>query len=539
MNYLHNQITRPIPQTEPLDDRQVKNNAGGYSYKTNIWTQLDRFLLIGTEGGTFYVNERKLTFDNIKVVDKCLEKDGDRVLKRLVDFSVTGRAYRQDQILYVLARAFCHTDTKKEAERIFNKIVRTGYHLFLFISFIKEMRGMGRAMRRTIASWYLDKDDEALSYQLLKYQNRNGWTHKDVLALCHAADNRSSIRWALDLPLGLRTIIRDKNTDHFKIINYESTGALPSRLEKYETLCKTDNKKEVINLIETERFTHEMVPNQWKNDPDIWIALLNDMPVNATLRNLGKLASLGLLDLFSDSLRTLENKFSAESLSRSKVHPMSIFLAAHIYRQGHGRRGGLTWETNDQVRTILESAFYDSFSNVKPIGKNVILGLDVSGSMSFSVMPFGLSASDIAAAIALITVRTEPSIYCLGFSTKVEELTISKNDSLSSILEKTARLPKGGGTNCAAPLDFALDRKIDNVDLFVTYTDNETWSGYQHPAKSLEKYRKRSGREVGHIIVAMTANEFTIADPEDSKSLDICGFDAAIPSLISEFGRSF
>ena len=35
----------------------------------------------------------------------------------------------------------------------------------------------------------------------------------------------------------------------------------------------------------------------------------------------------------------------------------------------------------------------------------------------------------------------------------------------------------------------------------------------------------------------MTATEFSIADPTDPGMLDVVGFDAAVPSLISEFAR--
>ena len=394
------------------------------------------------------------------------------------------------------------------------------------------MRGLGRSIRRTLSSWYLDKDDNALSYQLLKYQSRNGWTHKDVIRLCHVKDNRSSIRWALELPLDARSITIDgKGKD------YPSTDRLPSRLEKYTTLHKTDSKREVIDLIESERFTHEMIPNNWKNDPDIWVALLKEMPVNATLRNLGKLASLGLLKPFSDSLDTIKGRFNAESLSYSKIHPLAIFLAAYIYRKGEGHKGNLTWTPNDQVRSILEEAFYTSFSNVKPSGKNIMLGVDVSGSMWHNYKFHNLSLADITAAIALITVRTEPNTYCVGFSNEVQQISIGKNDSLSDIMNKMAGMGKWGGTDCAAPLEYAMKQKINNVDLFVTYTDNETWCGGIHPAKSLEHYRMKSGNDTGHIVVGMAANDFTIADPKDPKSLDICGFDAAIPGLISEFAR--
>lgn len=40
------------------------------------------------------------------------------------------------------------------------------------------------------------------------------------------------------------------------------------------------------------------------------------------------------------------------------------------------------------------------------------------------------------------------------------------------------------------------------------------------------------------MVVGMTSTEFTIADPADGGSLDVVGFDAAAPTVISDFVRS-
>ena len=32
-----------------------------------------------------------------------------------------------------------------------------------------------------------------------------------------------------------------------------------------------------------------------------------------------------------------------------------------------------------------------------------------------------------------------------------------------------------GGTDCAKPMFDAMDKKIKDVDVFIVYTDNETW----------------------------------------------------------------
>ena len=47
----------PIPGTVP-------NAAGGHAFPVDDWARLDRFLILGAEGGSYYAAERPLTRDN-------------------------------------------------------------------------------------------------------------------------------------------------------------------------------------------------------------------------------------------------------------------------------------------------------------------------------------------------------------------------------------------------------------------------------------------------------------------------------------------
>jgi 60 kDa SS-A/Ro ribonucleoprotein len=82
----------------------------------------------------------------------------------------------------------------------------------------------------------------------------------------------------------------------------------------------------------------------------------------------------------------------------------------------------------------------------------------------------------------------------------------------------------------------AMERKRE-VDVFVIYTDSETWAGDIHPAQALAEYRRRSGIAARLVVVGMVSNGFTIADPSDRGMLDVAGFDAATPGLIAAFAR--
>ena len=91
-----------------------------------------------------------------------------------------------------------------------------------------------------------------------------------------------------------------------------------------------------------------------------------------------------------------------------------------------------------------------------------------------------------------------------------------------------------GGTDCAQPMIYATDNNL-KVDVFIVYTDCETWAGPIHPSEALKQYRIQSGIDAKLIICAMTSNGFTLADPEDRGMLDMAGFDSAAPDIIRQF----
>ena len=73
------------------------------------------------------------------------------------------------------------------------------------------------------------------------------------------------------------------------------------------------------------------------------------------------------------------------------------------------------------------------------------------------------------------------------------------------------------------------------VDVFVIYTDNETWCGGTHPTVALQNYRNKMGIDAKMIVVGLTATQFSVADPTDAGMLDVVGFDSAVPQVIAQF----
>jgi 60 kDa SS-A/Ro ribonucleoprotein len=152
--------------------------------------------------------------------------------------------------------------------------------------------------------------------------------------------------------------------------------------------------------------------------------------------------------------------------------------------------------------------------------------------------------------VALVTAATEPDHRFVAFTqgsypsmwsgthgsqydTGLTPLSISPRQRLDDVVKSISGLPFGG-TDCALPMVEALKHRWA-VDVFVVYTDNETWAGNIHPAQALRAYRERMGIPATLVVVGMASNGFSIADPVDPGMLDVVGFDTAVPQVIADF----
>jgi len=145
-----------------------------------------------------------------------------------------------------------------------------------------------------------------------------------------------------------------------------------------------------------------------------------------------------------------------------------------------------------------------------------------------------ISPREAAAAMSMVTARTEKNHQFVAFSNKLMPLEITSGMNLDEVVRKTSRIPMGP-TDCAQPMMYAKANSL-KIDVFIVYTDCETWKGSCHPSIALRAYRKASKIHDAKLIVCgMTSNGFTIADPEDRGMFDMVGFDSAAPFIIQRF----
>ena len=513
----------PIPGTN-----QVENSAGGYAFPVTDWTRLQRFLILGSEGGSYYASEQKLSADNAGAVLNCIQNDGPRVVREIVAVSKAGRAPKNDPALFALALCASLGDvqTRRLALDALPEVARTGTHLFHFAAFCDGARGWGRGLRRAIGRWYETMDADKLAYQALKYQSRDGWSHRDLLRLSHPKPGSEA-----------HGILYHWMTQGWPGVGDEphDVGAL-RQIWAFERAKRASTEDELVGLIRDYKLPREAIPTTFLTSPKVWEALLEEMPLAALVRNLTTMTKIGLVERGSDATKRVVSMLGdADRIRRARLHPIALLSALTTYSSGKGVKGSATWNAVPKVVDALDGAFYTAFGALEPTGKRWNLALDVSGSMGcgFVAGVAGLSPRVASAAMAMVTNAVEDDVQMLAFSHELRTLGLSRKQRLDDVLKAVDAIPMGA-TDCALPMLWATKTKA-KVDVFVIYTDNETWYGKIHPIEALRRYREESGIAAKLIVVGMVANRFSIADPNDAGTLDIVGFDTAAPQLMSDF----
>ncbi|WP_211339993.1 TROVE domain-containing protein [Solirubrobacter pauli] len=563
----------------------MPNSAGGFAWAVDDWTRLRRFLILGSESGSYYAGEHALTRANADAVARAIAADGRRAVGEIVTISRAGRAASNDPAIFALAMAAAAADeaTRTAALDALPQVCRTGTHLFTFARHVEQFRGWGRALRRGVGRWYVEQPVDRVAYQAIKYRRRDGMSHRDLLRLAHpGAKTRAG---------NPRLPVSDEHARLFEWIvrggepaargaGESAMGAggesvargavgaggetaargaaardgLPAVIGAFEAAQGSGSARETAALVRAYGLPREAVRPEHLDDREVWAALLERMPMTALLRNLATLTRVGVItpgsvgaDLAAEQLGDVER------LRTARVHPITVLSALRTYARGRGVRGQHTWAPVARIVDALDGAFYAAFGNVEPAGTRMLLALDVSGSMTcgeIAGVP-GLTPRDASAAMALVTAATEARHEIVGFFAGdggwksgqrdwhryggITPLSISPRQRLTDAIGAVSSLPFGG-TDCSLPMRYALAEGRE-IDTFVVYTDSETWHGEIHPAQALREYRERTGIAARLVVIGMVANGFTIADPEDPGMLDIVGFDGATPEVVSGFAR--
>ena len=543
------------------------SNQGGETYRVpdEGLTRLVRFLILGSETGSFYASPEKLTAENTKAVRATFDAMPEAV-GELIRVSKNGLAPKLEPVLFALALATrsANPDTRQAAYAAIPTVCGTASQLYQFLNFRFALGGLNAGkpiknakdgavygnhassagLRRALTAWINARSNENLAYQAMKYPQREGVSLRDVLRISRSTKTDDPGRDAL-----YRYIVKGE-------LKPELDMEIHERLSAAQTVGSDGMKVDAVaNLIREYNLPREVVRTDLLNEVEVWEALLQDMPMTAMLRNIGVMESKGVLKSLENRKLVIDRLTDQERIHKSRLHPINIFTALSVYQSGAGRLGSKTWDVNPRMLDALSEAFDLSFANVTPSNKKILLAIDISSSMTAMAHQASMaSALELSGVMALIIVRSEPDVTVIGIDDKIRQLAISgrqRPDDVKAYMQRNI----GGATNLHLPfMRVEQDKQGDNTDAIVLFTDSENgaYGGYHYgynaqmrTPKSLREYQEdfvknRPDRRM--VLCQMIANHRGWVHPSGyewdavgRQSLEIVGFDPTIGKMTSDF----
>jgi hypothetical protein len=667
-----------IPQTCKYDINQVLNDAGGYVWKLPTLEHVNRYLVLGgaKDMGNYYKQSSDVNLECALSVLKMI-RDPDttqfvQLCALLKAVSVGGRAPKQEPVLLSLAAAIVFAKTPAEKQIAFETMkecVRIPTHMFMLAGFVRDLsmskpenkgKGWGAGFRKAISHYYTSRNGRDLAFQMTKYQNREGWTHADIIRMIHVdpttlADDGARLMFdyvmmknarkakvpsektlaalkasgkrilpnpfkaltkeeflaklnsietppiptqktlaqftaaapvvaaaataakslvggfvaavisvmpsaaaapkPAPMPTPVVAAVADSDEDdeeggakksgkkhhHQQLTQLQQVAHLLKHLHAVHEAGESKNVALACALIRSGRLVREHIPTSLFASREIWATLLETMPLEALLRNLGKMTQNGVA---GDKYKEIVARMSDQAaILKARIHPIKVLVASKVYKNGHGDLGSLSWVPNSFIANAFTQLFQLSYGTITPTGQSIMVAVDVSGSMSSAVLGSKvLTCRDASIAMALLYLETEKNVSVVGFSAGLTDMS---GPSSRNQLRRGMTIDQGltatngmafSSTDCCLPILHAIKHNL-KFDAFIVLTDNETYAPNEHPQSALVRYRQMMGTATKLIVIGMTGNCFTIVDPTDRKTLNLAGFDTSTPEIASMFLR--
>ena len=622
-----------IPQTCKYDLNQVLNDAGGYVWKLSTLEHVNRYLVLGgaKDMGNYYRQSSDVNLEcALSVLKMIRDPDASQFVQLcalLKAVSVGGRAPKQEPVLLSLAAAIVFAKTPAEKQIAFETMkecVRIPTHMFMLAGFVRDLsmskpenkgKGWGAGFRKAISHYYTSRNGRDLAFQMTKYQNREGWTHADIIRMIHIdpttlADDGARLMFdyvmmknarkakvpsektlatlkasgKLILPNPFKALTKEeflaklnsietppiptqktlaqfatqtvavaataakslvggfvaavtsvmpsaaapkptptptpvvaavadsdeddeeggggakksgKKHHHEQLTQLQQVAHLLKHLHAVHQAGEATNVALACALIRSGRLVREHIPTSLFASREIWATLLETMPLEALLRNLGKMTQNGVAgDKYKEIVARMTDQ---AAILKARIHPIKVLVASKVYKNGHGDLGSLSWVPNSFISNAFTQLFRLSYGTITPTGQSIMVAVDVSGSMSSAVLGSKvLTCRDASIAMALLYLETEKNVSVVGFSAGLTDMS---GPSSRNQLRRGMTIDEGlaatngmafSSTDCVLPILHAIKHSL-KIDAFIVLTDNETYAPNEHPQSALVRYRQLMG----------------------------------------------
>ncbi|UXI67834.1 RNA-binding protein [Tahibacter amnicola] len=415
------------------------NEAGGAAYQRDAVAALAVYAATGCLNGVFYADAQT----QLAQVLRLCEAVPTEFVARTALYA-RQNAYMKDMPALLLA----HLAQRDGAlcEKIFDRVVDNGRMLRNFVQIVRSgvtgRKSLGTRPKRLVRQWL----ERASVDQILAAAVGQSPSLADVIRMVHPrpqdAEREALYAWLIDRPY--------------------KAEALPAKVQAYETF-KQNHEGDVPDV------PFLFLTNLPLTDAH-WTAIARRASWQTARMNLNTFQRHGVFAKPDDVGHLAAKLRDPAHVARARAFPYQLFAAWNA----------ITGDMPQPLRDALQDAMELATQNVPVLAGNVVVAVDVSGSMSSPVTgnrpgsTTKMRCVDVAALIAACVKRKNPSARVIPFNTQVVSVTLNPRDSITTQATTLANA-LGGGTTVSAPLA-RLNAEKAMVDTLIIVSDNQSWA---------------------------------------------------------------
>lgn len=488
------------------------NHAGGLAYELTPKHQLAQLASTGCMNQTFYAGaEDQLA----KVLELTQNLDAEFIAKTAIYAREEG--YMKD--MPALLAAILSTKDSALLDQNFHRMINNGKMLRNFVQIMRSgvvgRQSLGSRPKKLVQAWLLTATEK----QLLNASIGQSPSLADVVKMVHPKANESWrnewFSWLIGRPF--------------------DEAKLPPITQAFEQY-----KKAVLNGCAKSLAVPD-VPFQMLTaldlDRDAWAAIAKNGSWQMVRQNLNTFARHGVFDL-PEMMENIAAKLADQSLiERANVMPYQL-LSAYTMT---ANQSNIPYAVKEALQDALEIAV----SNVPKIAGKVVVGTDVSGSMTSPVTGYRQGATtsvtclQVASLISAAILRHNPEARIMPFDTGVHSTTLNPRDSILTNAQKLARFC-GGGTDVSVPFK-QLNKERANVDVMIIVSDNESWFNSQRygATETMKAWSVLKANNPKAKLICIDIQPYVTSQAKEGADiLNVGGFSDAVFDMMASFANN-
>jgi 60 kDa SS-A/Ro ribonucleoprotein len=507
----------------------ARNEAGGRAYMLEPKHALAQIAATGCFNGAYYARADEQLATLKTLVDQVAD---NAFLAKLAVYS------RQRAMMKDMPVALLLALSKRDPalfRKVFDRVVDNGRTLRTLVQLLRSgqfgRKSLAYSLQRAVQRWL----NAASVEKLLSASIGNDPSLRDVLRLARPTppDNarRALFGWLTDKPVEKWAPATDAD--------------LPEEVMALAAFRKAETAEAQLPILGNLHARWDLLADTARG-PAVWAAIARKMGPQALRMNLNTLVRHGVIG--RDVNREMVDHVAARladpnEIRRSRQFPYQ-FLAAYMNAGD---------EVPQKIKAALHKAAEIACGNVPDLPGPVVIGLDVSGSMSMPVTgnrgrgaTSKMRCIDVAALFAAAILRRNPESVVIPFDTAAYEAKVDPSDSVLSLATRLAKYG-GGGTNCSLPLAAANARYGKRRFAgCVLVSDQESWVGTGRGGSTavmtewqafVRNQVRLHGKDfAGPKLVCIDLQPYaTTQAPDRSDILNIGGFSDAVFSVVAAF----